>query len=39
MANTCFYSNRLGTKSISLKQRLGVIIGDGNIIANNDIDG
>ncbi len=39
MANTCFYSNRLGTKSISLKQRLGVIIGVGNTLANDDIDG
>ena len=33
MANTCFYSNRLGAKSPSLKQRLGVIIGDGNTTA------
>jgi soluble lytic murein transglycosylase len=39
MANTCFYSNRLGTKSISLKQRLGIIIGDGSVLANDDIDG
>lgn len=39
MANTCFYSNRLGTKSISLKQRLGIIIGDGNALANYDVDG
>ena len=31
MANTCFYSSRLGTKSMSLKQRLCVIIGDGSL--------
>lgn len=29
MANTCFYSQQLGTKTLSLKQRLGVIAGDG----------
>ena len=34
MANTCFYSNSLGTKSMSLKQRLGVIVGDANANAN-----
>jgi len=39
MANTCFYSSRLGTKSMSLKQRLGVIIGDGNVVASDDVDG
>lgn len=39
MANTCFYSGRLGTKSMSLKQRLGVIIGDGNVVASDDVDG
>ena len=40
MANTCFYSSRLGTKSMSLKQRLGVIIGDGNLstVTNDDAD-
>jgi len=38
MANTCFYSNTLGTKSVSLKQRLGVIIGDGNANASDESD-
>lgn len=38
MANTCFYSNSLGAKSVSLKQRLGVIIGDGNAIASDEGD-
>ncbi len=38
MANTCFYSNSLGTKSVSLKQRLGVIIGDGNANASDESD-
>ena len=38
MANTCFYSNSLGTKSVSLKQRLGVIIGDGNAMASDEGD-
>ena len=38
MANTCFYSNSLGTKSVSLKQRLGVIIGDGNASASDESD-
>jgi soluble lytic murein transglycosylase len=40
MANTCFYSSRLGTKSMSLKQRLGVIIGDSNpsTVTNDDSD-
>ena len=28
MANTCFYSHQLGTKSLSIKQRLGIIAGD-----------
>ena len=38
MANTCFYSNSLGTKSVSLKQRLGLIIGDGNANAGDESD-
>ena len=38
MANTCFYSQQLGTKALSLKQRLGLIIGDGISIANDDGD-
>jgi soluble lytic murein transglycosylase len=38
MANTCFYSNSLGTKSVSLKQRLGLIIGDGNANASDESD-
>ena len=38
MANTCFYSNSLGTKSVSLKQRLGLIIGDGNANTGDDSD-
>jgi soluble lytic murein transglycosylase len=38
MANTCFYSNNLGTKSVSLKQRLGLIIGDGNANASDESD-
>jgi len=38
MANTCFYSNSLGTKSVSLKQRLGMIIGDGNANASDEGD-
>lgn len=38
MANTCFYSNSLGTKSVSLKQRLGVIIGDGNASTSDESD-
>ena len=28
MANTCFYSHQLGTKTLSIKQRLGIIAGD-----------
>ena len=38
MANTCFYSNSLGTKSVSLKQRLGLIIGDGDANASDESD-
>ncbi len=38
MANTCFYSNSLGTNSVSLKQRLGLIIGDGNANASDESD-
>ena len=38
MANTCFYSNSLGTKSVSLKQRLGLIIGDVNANASDESD-
>jgi hypothetical protein len=40
MANTCFYSSRLGTKSMSHKQRLGIIIGDSNptTVTNDDSD-
>lgn len=33
MANACFYSHQLGTKVISLKQRLGVVAGDGTAIS------
>jgi soluble lytic murein transglycosylase len=31
MANTCFYSGRFGTKSMSLKQRLGMVVGLSNL--------
>ena len=36
LANSCFYASRLGTKTQTLKQRLGVISGDGGVIALED---
>lgn len=34
MANAYFYAHRLGTKVMTLKQRLGVVGGDATVIAN-----
>jgi soluble lytic murein transglycosylase len=38
MANACFYSHQLGTKALSIKQRLGIIVGDGSqeVAADDD---